>query len=286
MPDIGRVPADSRPNAFLETQPFTFLGPMARTVADLALALDVMAGHAACDPYSRRTGPRHYRAALDADLGDVRVAFTPDLGLGAVEPAVSDAVGDRVGRLADTVAGVDVDTVSGPFDGIADRIHGALVTVLRARYVGLHDALRESTGVDLLTADGITEEVVSRIEAGLELDVCDFQRANRVRTEAVDAVEALFEDYDFLVAPTIRTPAWDRTDGPTVCGDPVSRNHGWILTWPFNLTGHPVLSVPAGTVDDLPVGLQVVAPRGSDASLLPVGAAFERVGSWRGWRPA
>jgi Asp-tRNA(Asn)/Glu-tRNA(Gln) amidotransferase A subunit family amidase len=285
MPDVGRVPSDSRPNAFLETQPFTFVGPMARTVEDLALALDAMAGYAAHDPYSRRSAPSRYRDALDAAVGDARVAVSTDLGLGAVDPAVGDAVVDRVGRLADDVDGVESEAVRGPFDGIGERIHDALVTVLRTRYVGLHDALCESSGVDLLTADGVTDEVVSRIEAGLELGARDFQRANRVRTEAFDAVEAVFDDYDFLAAPTIRTPAWDRRDGPTVRGESVSRNHGWTLTWPFNLTGHPVLSVPAGTVDGLPVGLQLVAARGADASLLSVGAELQRLGEWTGWRP-
>ena len=54
----------------------------------------------------------------------------------------------------------------------------------------------------------------------------------------------------------------------------------WMLAWPFNMTGHPVVNVPAGTVDGLPVGMQVVGPAYGEPRLLAVAAAVEAVAGW------
>ena len=108
----------------------------------------------------------------------------------------------------------------------------------------------------------------------------------RLRTAVFDAVQDAFDGHDLLVAPTLAvTAVVNRDDGPTtgpteVGGVAVDPSSGWCLTYPFNFTGHPAASVPAGLVDGLPVGLQVVGQRHDDAGVLAASAAFEALVPW------
>jgi amidase/aspartyl-tRNA(Asn)/glutamyl-tRNA(Gln) amidotransferase subunit A len=108
----------------------------------------------------------------------------------------------------------------------------------------------------------------------------------RLRTAVVDAVEDAFEGYDYLVSPTLAVTAVENRDdglttGPsTVAGVGVDPSIGWCLTYPFNFTGHPAASVPAGFVEGLPVGLQIVGRRHDDRAVLAASAAFEALAPW------
>jgi aspartyl-tRNA(Asn)/glutamyl-tRNA(Gln) amidotransferase subunit A len=99
---------------------------------------------------------------------------------------------------------------------------------------------------------------------------------------------ALFETYDLLVTPTIACPPFAvNLDNPTeIAGKPVPP-YAWIpFTFPFNMTGQPAASVPAGfTRDGLPIGLQIVGRRNDDASVLRAAAAYERARAWADRRP-
>ncbi|GMA85738.1 hypothetical protein GCM10025868_09880 [Angustibacter aerolatus] len=108
----------------------------------------------------------------------------------------------------------------------------------------------------------------------------------RLRSLVLDAVADVLQGVDVLVTPTLAVlPVANRDDGTTtgpseVGGVPVDPSIGWCLTYPFNFTGHPAASVPAGLADGLPVGLQVVGQRHDDAGVLAVGAALEAVLPW------
>jgi amidase/aspartyl-tRNA(Asn)/glutamyl-tRNA(Gln) amidotransferase subunit A len=100
----------------------------------------------------------------------------------------------------------------------------------------------------------------------------------------------VFATHDVLVAPTLAVAAVPNaphggTVGPReVAGQAVDPLLGWCLTWPFNLTGHPAASVPAGTTaGGFPVGLQIVGPRFGDGLVLGASAAFEAVRPWHHW---
>ena len=104
-----------------------------------------------------------------------------------------------------------------------------------------------------------------------------------VRTDVYDAVNEVLANNDVFVTATLATPPFDADiAGPTeIDGRPVDPHFGWPLTWVFNLTGHPMLSVPAGVTDDgLPVGLQIVGQRFDDETVLAAGAAIERIRPW------
>ena len=100
-------------------------------------------------------------------------------------------------------------------------------------------------------------------------------------------MQSVFARYDLLVCPTLTAlPVTNAIDGNTVgprevAGETVDPLIGWCMTYPFNFTGHPAASVPAGLADGLPVGLQIIGRRYADLDVFAASAAFERVRPWR-----
>lgn len=275
VPDFGRVPqGPERSDAFRPRLPYSYVGPMARTVEDAALALAVLAGPHRRDPDSRTEPvPDYPERVASSSLDGLRVAASTDLGLQPVAEPVRESFAAAVGTIDDAGATVSRGP---PAFGDREPIHGALTALLRARYLGLYDDFL-AEGIDLLDPDaGATPEVVSRVEAAVDLPARAITDAERTRTGAFDAVQDHLADHDLLVTPTTTVPPWPVDGTPEIDGEAVDPNHGWILTWPFNLTGHPAVSVPAGFADGLPVGLQIVGPHGGDADVLAAAAAFER----------
>jgi Asp-tRNA(Asn)/Glu-tRNA(Gln) amidotransferase A subunit family amidase len=113
------------------------------------------------------------------------------------------------------------------------------------------------------------------LDAGEQYSVGEVAATGTIRTTIFDAIEAVFEEYELLVLPTL---------GRADVGLHEEVGHeAWeiALTWPFNWTGHPVASVPAGlTEDGHPVGLQIVGPRYNDETVIAASASFERERPW------
>ncbi|QLG63415.1 amidase [Halorarum salinum] len=286
LPDFGRVPdGPDRPDAFENVLPYTFLGPIARTVGDAALMLDVMAGPDVGEPYGLPAPEGSYLDALDAPVSDLTIGYSPTFGGFQVDPAVRDAVEDALDALS--AAGATVTELDLSFADSWDDRHDALEWILQQRYVGLYENLKRTASVDLLDADReITPEVVSRIEAGLDLDAGTMAAARRRRTAVYETVQRGLEGVDVLATPTLsRTAPELGTTDPTVDGEPVHPMHGWTLTWPLNLSGNPAGSIPVGFDDGLPVGMQLVGDRLDDRTVVAACAAVERELPWIGSYP-
>jgi Asp-tRNA(Asn)/Glu-tRNA(Gln) amidotransferase A subunit family amidase len=280
-PTFGLVPKDRRPDGFSSHTPTGVLGPMARTVEDLALLLTVLAGRDDVDPFSAQDPVVDYVAATDRPAEEFSVAYTPDLDTFPVEPVVRSVCRTAVDDLA--AAGVTVDEVpvEGPTKGDLTFAYGTEATVLFAHSANL---LESEFDVDVTGADAVSDTLVQTVTMGQGQDAADYLGTNTVRTALYDAVEAVLADHDALAMPTLSTPPLThdepyptQVDGETTGGLPMD----WGLTWPFNLTGHPVVCVPAGLTDDgLPVGLQLVGRRFAEADLLGIAAALERERPW------
>jgi len=278
-PSFGRVPSDARPDGFGHT-PFGQAGPLARTVEDAALLYSVLAGPSDADPFSLPGDGTDVLAAVDAPVDDVRVAYSPDLGVFPLEDRVRGVVDDAVGDLSSAVAAVD--RVDPDFDHDRETMLDSWMTGYRVGMAERASVLSER-GRDPFDHRGeLTPEVIEGMEAGMEYSAVEYKRADIVRTDVFDAVQDVFGEYDALLTSTVAVPPFD-TDilGPNeVAGEPVHPLYGWFLTWPFNMTDHPAASVPAGFADGLPVGLQVVGPRFDDERVVSVAAALERVRPW------
>jgi amidase/aspartyl-tRNA(Asn)/glutamyl-tRNA(Gln) amidotransferase subunit A len=285
-PTYRRIPRPSEPDAFSHT-PFSQLGPHARTVEDAALMLDVMAGPGSGDPFVAPEDGADYLGALERDVSDLRVAYCPDLGTFPLDERVRDVVDDAVGAFE--ACGATVERVDSVFEHTYRELRESWMTGFFVSFAALSANLRESEGVDYLGTDreDTTPAFVEAIEMGNETSAVEYKRADNVRTSALLAVQELLEEYDLLASATLAVPPVEnREDGNTVGpteidGEPVDPLVGWCLTYPFNMTGHPSASVPAGLDDDgLPVGLQLTGRRFEDETVLAASAAFERERPW------
>ncbi|MHC4845331.1 MAG: amidase [Planctomycetota bacterium] len=282
---FGRVPGRYRPDGFLST-PFVHAGPLARTVADAALMLSVMAGPHAADPFSLPDDGCDPRGAVGRSIEGCRVAWSPDLDVYPVDPAVAAVAEQAVAALGR--AGARVERVSlGLTRGQAELCE-LWMDEMGVLYAAVAESLK-AAGVDLLGEHRaeLCPDFAAIIERGQRQGAVAAKLGDVARTEVFDAVQRVFEDHDLLVSPTLAvTPFPNRRDGLTVgptevAGEAVDPLLGWCLTYLFNFTGHPAASVPAGlTADGLPVGLQIVGRRFADEDVIAAAAAFERARPW------
>ncbi|WP_312907479.1 amidase [Natronosalvus caseinilyticus] len=287
-PSFGRIPESARPNAFQYHSPFICKGLLTRSVKDAAIALEAVAGPNAQDPFSLPADDADYVAALDRPIDEWSIAYSPDLGVFPVSQSVRTCLEDALSafeRAGATVDQIDVD-MGHSLETLRNRTRFGLMQAFTAK---IADSIEDRTGIDFLGehADDVPEEFRDRIRAGRQFSPVDIGRMNQVRTAMFDGVQTVFEDegYDLLVTPTLSVPPIrnDSLDDVRVDGEPVDSRADWLLTWPFNMTGHPAASIPAGRVDGLPVGMQLVGPRFGDETVVTASAAFERHRPWMDW---
>ena len=280
-PTYGRV---SRYGLIAYASSLDTVGPIARSVADLAAAMDVLAGYDPKDATSLEA-EAGFRAALNRPVQGLRVALIREtLGPGT-DPAVREATLRFAGVLEDL--GVEVGEVGLPELDYALAAYYLVATSEAssnlARYDGTLYGMR-SAGADLIAAMKATrarflgQEVKRRIFMGtFALSSGYYQayygRALKARGAIARAFQRAFADHDLLLTPTAPTPAFRLGEKVT---DPLSMYLTDVNTVAANLAGLPALSVPAGFADGLPLGVQLIAPAMEDERLLAVAAAFER----------
>ena len=286
-PSYGRVASAARPNAFRSHTPFAQNGPLARSVADAALMLQVLAGPDPRDPLSLPHEDQDYLAATRRPIRGLRVAYSPDLGIFPVDPVVAAVVAEALGAFVE--AGAHVEPVRVRIERHQSELSGVLLRQVGLMLADVFEGFK-ARGLDLLGAhrSELSLELVGLVELGQNVSGLEARRDDTLRTEVLDAIQDVFVHHDVLVTPTLGVPAVDnagqgQTVGPReVNGQTVEPLLGWCLTYPFNFTGHPAASVPAGvTADGLPIGLQIVGRRFDDAGVLAASAAFERARPWQ-----
>ena len=276
----GRVPGIFRPNAFAGTDPFLFEGVITRTVADAALGMTVLAGHDPRDPFSARDEV-DFLGALDRGVAGMRIAYSPDLDVFPVDRRVAAAVAEAVRAFEE--AGAHVEEVRLGITRDQRELSDLWCRLIMLTNVETIEGLR-AAGHDV-RAD-LPPEYLRWLDIGYGLTARDVARDQRMRTEVYDAVQGVFAGHDLLINPTVAClPVPNADDGNTVgpsevecvAVDPLI---GWCLTYIANLTGHPAASIPAGMVDGLPVGMQIMGRSGADDDVIAASAAFERLRPW------
>jgi len=270
---------------------FDHVGPMGRTVADVALLLDVIAGADGLDPRQRNVSRQSYVAALNRrDLAGIRIGVLQD-GFGAqgYEPDVDHAVMAAVDRMASL--GAEVSTVRCE----AHRTAGPIVWGVFAEGVtatfqsngqghhwsGVYDPdLSVAFGSGMRTRGN---DMPLQCKFNLMLGTLMssgyhgrfYAKAQTLRAGLRRAYDELLSGFDALVMPT--TPMKAHKHKPDQTPEEIVLA-GWNMvanTAPFNMTGHPALSVPCGRADGLPVGMMLVGRHFSDATLLAVAERLE-----------
>ncbi len=272
---FGRIGAG--PGAPFDSSLTSVHGPMVRSVRDAARYLDVTAGPTATDPLSLAAPSVSYEQVVASGAGAgalrrKRVAWSSSLGYARVDPDV-----ERVSRDAALV--------------LVERAGWELVDVdVRLPRPGSAWGLLSALNMAAFHADdaqGRFDELTPVVRLGFEalgrLDAAGLGKAVRRRQELLDATAAAWEHFDFLLTPT--TPTTAIVAEGALFGEVAGEQVNLMLlsaafTAPFNMTGQPACSVPAGFVDGLPVGVQVVGRRHEDALVLSAAALLEEARPW------
>lgn len=274
-PTQGRVPrygGYGRPAANHFSNP----GPMSRTVADTARFLQVIAGPDARDVSCLRETPPDFSAGLNQGVKGWRMAWSLDLGFAAVDPEVARITAQAAQVFGELGAAVEEahPEVTNPFSAWVDIFSAGTYT----SYGHLLDIHREQ----------LSEYGLRSIQHGVKVTGADYSRGLFQVDQFRTAVEGFFEQYDLLLTPTMAVPAFPIGQRPGVIGGKeVDGFWGYTpFCYPFNVGGQPAASVPCGFSEDgMPVGLQIVGPRGAEARMLRAAASFEEARPWSHHRP-
>ena len=274
-PSPGRVP---RWPSVAPWFAFNVHGPMARTVGDVALMFDAIAGPDPRAPLSRALPPSHTHRVLDRDFRDVRVAWSRDLGGLPIEPAIPNILAERRSTLEQLGCVVDEATPD---------LHGAddIFVKWRAWYYELAFGQILDNHRDLLK-----DTVVWNIEAGRLLTGPQMAAAERQRAALYRRVTSFFETYEFLVLPVTQVLPFDLAQPyvTEINGETLATYLDWMKScYHITVTGLPAISIPAGfTPDGLPVGLQIVGRADDDLGVLQLAHAVEQATSVWQHRPS
>jgi aspartyl-tRNA(Asn)/glutamyl-tRNA(Gln) amidotransferase subunit A len=264
-PTLGRVPHVHQADLFSTT---SYIGPMARSVAEVAACFDAIVGFDPGDPYSRREPLDDPR---DVEVRGRRIGWLPRVGNRLVDSDVLAACQAAVRHLESR--GAVIETVEEDVTPFEQTFVVFLQGGLAAR-VGPHlAAFREK----------VARSLSESIERGARWSAADWANALGQRTAMYRRVQALLARFDFLLSPTISRPALALDHDPfepITIGDETAgsiRGAWYPYLWPFNLSGHPALSMPCGwSADGLPIGLQIVGPWYADRRVLALAAQLER----------
>jgi amidase len=264
----GVVPHEARttPQTFYSLQ-----GPMARSVADVALLLSVIAERTAGaqrDPMAFPLDASALATPGAVALGSLRIAATADLGGVLVSDTVRRTFDQRMAWLADQVADLDWP----PID-------------LRAA-PGVDWHLRQDVFVSQYHPDaahwdaGFNPNVRATYESALRTPMADIAAARRAQMALYQTFAGLFDRYDLVLCPGVSVPPfpWTQLNPQTIDGQPVANYMAWLgLTASLTVVGHPVVALPCGRDDQgTPFGIQVVGRMYGDRQLLAAAQALEQ----------
>ena len=252
------------------------VGPMAHTAEDVAIAMNVLAGHDSRDPGSARHPKEDYTAGLDRGVAGLRIGVVNDDSIwGTVQPEVRSAFGAAMAELASLGATAEEVTVGG-----LEQLSAAQFSITSSEASTYHRNL-------ILEHGELYHPVVRRrIEAGFFQSANAYVQARRVRGRFAARFASLFETFDLLALPTTPFPA-PLLEGEVrlPSGDMASREIV-RLTRPFSPNGLPAISVPCGfSAEGLPLGLQLVGKPFADARVIASAHAYQQVTDWHTRRP-
>ena len=273
----------SRRGATAMASSFDTIGPLAQTVEDVALVMNVIAGRDTGDATTLHADVPDYTANLSSDIAGLRFGLPKEYFSENLDPQIKASIDAAVEQLK--ARGATVKEVSLPMTKYALSVYyitvAAEVTANMSRYDGLRygPTIQKPTDLEDLYVQnrtaGLGQEVQRRIILGnfvLSHGYYDayYKRAQQVRTLIRKDFEKVFEEVDILLTPVAPTLAFKFGEKQ----DPIAMYLGDVFTLPPSAAGIPGLVVPIGMQDGLPVGIQILGKQLDEARLLQVGAAL------------
>lgn len=271
-PTLGRIPHERAPDLFGN---FTHMGAMTRTVGDLALMLNALSGPHSGDPWSIGRVWQPVAAAQDRGVKTKRALFFAQLG----NPLLAEEYSSLCGRAIDylTHYGLNVAAHAGDIDWSIDTSRTIMRGLMSARMARFDASERKRMGPTMQRS----------VLEGEKMTAEAMKMAPILRSQLYRTVEDLLAENDLLLSPTVSGPPPKADSDPAgdyhVDGVPVGDlRSGWFTyPTPFNLTGHPAISIPIGrTEDGLPVGLHAVSRWGDEQILIDLAIALSGHYRW------
>jgi amidase len=272
-PSPGRVPVESG-----SWSPLSVQGPLARSVADLALFLSAIAGPDPRSPLSIQEDGARFRAPLNRNFKGVRVAWWRGLGGIPFEPEIRRVVDAQ--RTVFEQLGCIVEEAEPDFEGVAEAF-----PVLR--YAANHPQYAPLVAKN---PDWVKDTIKFEVAQAERLRAADIGRAMARQARMHEQSRQFFERFEYFVLPVTQVAPFDvATEYPTsINGVAMTSYVDWMRScWYITFMANPAMSVPAGfTADGLPVGIQLVGRHRSEWSLLQLAHAFEQATQHGRRRPA
>ena len=272
-PTMGRVPMYNKEwGGFGAWPTMAQAGPMARTVEDAALLLDIIAGPALGDPFALPSADGSFQPR-ERDRLDLRIAWSPDFGYAAVNPEVRAVCEAAVRQLADL--GCEVEETHPALDEAT--IGRTFLTIASAGDAAAFGSLLDER------RDSLNDYTAAFIEAGRKVTATQYVEAERRRMRIWRTMDEFLSRYDLLVTPVLATAAFPIGQPPrTIDGKQVGPVAWTPFTMICNLAGQPAASVPCGwTSGGLPVGLHLIARAFHERTILDAALGMERARRWQ-----
>lgn len=268
---FGRVPV----YPVAATPTLAHVGPIARTVRDAALLLSVISGHDRRDPFAVAGPVPDFLGACDQPVRGMRIAWSRTLGYANPDPEVAEIAQRAAKVFADL--GCEVDEVEKPID------EDPIDLWVSEFYAGVGVRLKKQLTEQRELLDPAVAHV---LKDALRQTSEEYYAKVFRRYELREKMRVFFEQYDLLLTPALPCAAFDV--GLNMPPQHADRSIvSWVYyTYPFNLTGQPAASIPAGfTRRGLPVGLQMVAKINHEVDIFRAAAAFEAARPWADRKP-
>ncbi|HFI0076352.1 TPA: Asp-tRNA(Asn)/Glu-tRNA(Gln) amidotransferase subunit GatA [Streptococcus suis] len=271
------------------------IGPFAQTVRENAQLLNVISGHDVKDATSTINEIADFTSKIGQDIKGMKIALPKEYMGEGIDPQVKETILKAAKHLESL--GAIIEEVSLPHSKYGVAVYYIIASSEASSNLQRFDGIRygfraeDATNLDEIyvktRSQGFGEEVKRRIMLGtfsLSSGYYDayFKKAGQVRTLIIQDFEKVFADYDLILGPTAPTVAFGLD---TLNHDPVAMYLADLLTIPVNLAGLPGLSIPAGFVEGLPVGLQLIGPKYSEETIYQVAAAFEATTDYHKQQP-
>ena len=275
---VGLRPAPGRvPNESTAWSPLSVSGPIARTVADVALFLSAIAGHDPRSPLSIDQDPARFRAPLERTFKGVRVAWWRGLGGIPFEPEIRRVV-EGCRRVFEDL-GCQVEDAEPDFAGVDEALPLLRYVANHARYAPL---IRQRP-------EWVKDTIKFEVAQAERASGADVSRALARQAQMFNQSREFFERYEYFVLPVTQVEPFDVTvPYPTaIAGTAMSSYIDWMRScWYVTMMSNPAISVPAGfSATGLPVGLQIVGRHRDEFSGLQIAHAFEQATGYGRRRP-
>lgn len=253
-------------------------GPITRYVSDAALLMDIISGPDYRDKFSVGIPKKNFSENLEIGLGNMKIAFSRDLGYAIVDPEVEELVREAAFKFSDL--GAEVEEIDASIVNMEQELTLKVVAEVVSYMKDQLEKWKKVAFKPYLTFLMMTEYIT----------FTDYLKIEEKAMQLWYNVMKIFKEYDFLITPTVSVPAFkiEEQMGPSSIAGKSIGPIGWMpFTYPFNFTGQPAANIPIGlNKDELPVGMHVVGRPYNDVSVMQLSKKYEEKYPWHDLKPS